>query len=217
MGDNRDALMTTDIEGELDYNIGVALEKLEANAVAVDRAKAKQHIKSYKDKQVRSQARHQAHLRRFREASKVIQRTKRGWSALSDRELAAMNPVELQQARKARNQTEHRAKAAPLAAPAPAIASVVITREAFDDRVARLLVWLALPGPRQRHLRRREADIMRAWVLYQDHVARHGRRPSLAQFAETFTARFDQPMTRQMAQKRLGLLDTLMAAGGPLR
>jgi hypothetical protein len=217
MGDNRDTLMTTDIEGELDYNDLVALEWLEANTIAVDCAQAKQLMEDYRAKLVRSETRHQADLRRFREASDRIRRKKNAWSAKSDRELKALSRDERERARKARNKRDERAKKAKPATPAPAIASVVITREAFNDRLAKLQVWLALPGPRQRHLRGRKADIMRLWVVYQAHVADHGRRPSSGQFASAFKTRFGRPMTRSMAQNRLKLLGTLMAAGGPLR
>lgn len=209
--------MTTDIEGELDYSVVVALEKLEANAVAVDRAKATQLMEDYRAKLVRSNAHRKGEVRRFQESSDWIHREKNGWSAISDRELKAFSHEERERARKARNKRDQRARKAKPTTPAPAIASVVITLKAFNDRVARLQVWLGLPGPRQRHLKGRKADIMRSWVVYQAHVTGHGRRPNLAQFAATFIARFDQPMTRQMAQKRLKLLGTLMAAGGPLR
>jgi len=209
--------MTTDIEGELDYNVVVALEKLEANAVAVDRARARQLMEDYRAKLVRSAAHRQRELRGFRDSSDWIHRKENAWSAVSDRELKAFGYEERERARKARNKRDQRARKAKPETPAPAIAAVAITREGFNDRLARLQVWLALPGHRQRHLRRREADIMRAWIAYQGHVARHGRRPNPTQFAGAFTARFDQPMTRQTAQKRLKLLGHLMTAGGPLR
>jgi hypothetical protein len=209
--------MSTDIDDETEYAITVALEALETAAIAADRAKAKQLMEDYSAKLVRSNAHHRGELRRFKESSDWIHRKENAWSAISDRELKAPSYDERERARKARNKRDERARKAKPAAPAPASASVVITREGFNDRLARLQVWLARPGHRQRHLRGREADIMRAWIAYQGHVARHGRRPKPIQFADAFTARFDQPMTRQMAQKRLKLLGTLMAAGGPLR
>lgn len=217
MGDNRDMLVSTDFEGELDYNDVVALEKLEASAVAIDRAKARQLMEDYRAKLVRSNAHRQGELRRFKESSDWIHRKENAWSAISDRELKAPSYDERERARKARNKRDQRARKAKPDTPAPAIAAVVITREAFNDRLARLRIWLALPGDRQRHLRGRKADIMRSWVVYQDHVAEHDRRPSRSQFAGAFAVRFDQPMTRPMAHNRLKLLGSLMSAGGPLR
>jgi hypothetical protein len=218
MGDNRDTLMTTDIEGELDYNVVVVLEKIEDAAISADRrAQTKQVMEDYRAKLARSEAHRKGERHRFRGSSDSIRRKKRGWSAISDRELKAVNCDERDRGRKARNKRDERTRKAKPTTPAPAIASVVITLEAFNDRVARLEVWLALPGHRQRHLRGRKTDIMRSWVVYQDHVAEHHRRPNPSQFAHTFMARFDQPMTQPMAQNRLRLLGTLMAASGPLR
>jgi hypothetical protein len=210
--------MTTDIiEGDLDYNVVVALEKLEANAVAVDRAKAKQLMQDYRAKLIRSDAHRKGELHRFQESSNWIRRTKNTWSAISDRELKAFGYEARERARKARNKRDQRARKAKPATPAPAIASVVITREGFTDRLAKLRGWLALPGHLQRHHRGREAEIMRSWVVYRAHLANLGRRPSFGQFAGAFTTRFGRSMTRSMAQNRLKLLGTLMAAGGPLR
>jgi hypothetical protein len=216
-GDDRDTLMTTDI-GELDYNDVVALEKIEDAAISADRrVQPNQLMEDYRAKWARSEAHHQADLRRFRESSDWILRKKRGWSSISDRELNAVSNNERERARKTRNKGDERARKAKPTTPAPAVASVVITREAFNDRLARLEVWLALPGHRQRHLRGRKTDIMGSWVVYQDHVAEHHRRPSLSQFAAALSARLGLPMTRSMTQNRLRLLGTLMAAGGPLR
>jgi hypothetical protein len=177
----------------------------------------KQLVKQFDDHQRRMAAKSNAEFDAFDRASDWIRRQKRGWSAISDRELAATSYDERERARKARNKRDERAKKAKPVTPAPATAALTITREEFYDRVTRLQVWLALPGPRQRHLSGRKTDIMCSWVVYQDHVAEHHRGPSLSQFADAFSARFDQPMTRPMAQNRLKLLGTLMAAGGPLR
>jgi hypothetical protein len=210
--------MTTDIEGELEYSVVVALEKIEDAAISADRrAQTNQVMEDYRAKLIRSDAHHKGELRRFKESRNWIRRKKNAWSAISDRELKALSQDERERARKARNKRDQRARKAKPATPAPAIASVVITQKAFADRLVKLRGWLALPGHRQRHLRSREADIMRAWVIYQDYVTQHGRRPKPAQFAATFIARFGRPMTRSMAQNRLKLLGTLMAAGGPLR
>ena len=217
MSDDRDTVMTTDI-GELDYNDVVVLEKIEDAAISADRrVQPNQLMEDYRAKRARSEAHHHADLRRFRESSDWILRKKRSWSSISDRELNAVSSDERERARKARNKGDERARKAKSITPAPAVASVVITREAFNDRLAKLEVWLALPGHRQRHLRGRKIDIMRSWVVYQDHVAEHHRRPNPFQFARAFTARFGQPMTPSMAQNRLRLLGNLMAAGGPLR
>jgi hypothetical protein len=216
--DNRDTLMTTDIEGELDYHDVIVLERIEDAAISADRrAQTKQVMEDYRAKLVRSDAHHKGELSRFKESSNWIRRKKRGWSAISDRELNAVSCDERERGRKTRNKRDERARKPKPATPAPVIPPVVITLEAFNDRVARLQVWLAQPGDRQRHLRGRTADIMRSWVVYLDHVAEHDRRPSRSQFAGAFAARFDQPMTRPMAHNRLKLLGSLMSAGGPLR
>jgi hypothetical protein len=211
MRDNLDQTDSLVIGGNL-----AALGTVEvAVALADVRAQAKIHIKTYHDKLLRWEARRKNEKDRFDESSDRIRRHKRGWSAISDRELAAPSPGECERARKARGKRDQRAREVKPATPAPVIAPVVITLEGFNDRLARLQGWLALPGPQQRHLRGREADIMRVWVLYHDHVGRHGKRPTFAQFASAFTVRFNQPMTRQVAQKRLALLDKLETAGGP--
>jgi hypothetical protein len=217
--DNLD--MSPTIEPALNAEIAVRREAPNDPAVkpahADVRAKLKQHIEGYRDGLRRFQVKRDAEWQAFGRASGRIRRIKRGWTALSDRELTATNCYERERARKARNKRDQRVRKVKSAAPAPATEPVVITRAGFNDRLARLRVWLALSGHRQRQLRGRETDIMRSWIVYQDYVARHGRRPSLTQFAGAFTARFDQPMTRQMAQKRSTLLGILMAAGGPLR
>jgi hypothetical protein len=186
-------------------------------AFADYRERAKQLIKAFRDSALRLEAHRRREVHAFREASDRIERTENVWSAISDRELTASSCDERERARKARNKRDQRARKAKPVTPAPAIAPVVITREGFKNRLTRLKAWLALPGPRQRQLRGREADIMRSWIVYQDHVARHGRRPSLTQFAGALTARSKQPTTRPMAQNRLKLLGHLMAAGGSLR
>jgi hypothetical protein len=176
-----------------------------------------QLIKDYRDRQRRWQAKRNAEFEAFDRASDWIRRNERGWSAISDRELTAPSPNERQCARKTRNKKDQRAREAKPVRPAPVMAPVVITVQGYNDRLARLQGWLALSGHHQRHLRGRVADIMRSWIVYQAHVAPHGSKPSLAEFADAFTVRFDQPMTRPMAQNRLRLLGTLMAEGGPLR
>jgi hypothetical protein len=186
-------------------------------ATAVAEVYTNQVAKDYWDRRRRSQMKSKAESALFREAGEGIRRIKRGWSPISDREHKARSRDERERARKARNKRNQRARKPKSGAPAPVIAPVVITRDGFNDRLARLRVWLALPGHRQRHHRGREAEIMRSWVVYQVHLAQLGRRPSFGQFAGAFTARFDQPMTRPMAQNRLRLLSILMAAGGPLR
>jgi hypothetical protein len=210
--------MTRDIEGELTYNDVVVLEKIEDAAISADRrAQTKQVMEDYRAKLIRSDAHRKDELRRFKLSRNWIRRKKNAWSAISDRESNAPNREERERGRKARNQRDLRAKKAKSATPAPATASAVITREAFTDRLAKLRGWLALPGHLQRHHRGREGEIMRSWVVYHDHVALHGRRPTDGQFASAFTTRFGRPMTRSMAQNRLKLLGTLMAAGRPLR
>ena len=176
-----------------------------------------QLIKDYRERQRRWRAKRNAEFEAFDRASEWIRRNERGWSAISDRELTAANPRERQQARKTRNKKDQRSREAKPVTPAPVMAPVVITAQGYNDRLARLQGWLTLSGHHQRHLRGRVADIMRSWIVYQALVASHDSKPSLAEFADAFTARFDQPMTRPMAQNRLRLLGTLMAEGGPLR
>jgi hypothetical protein len=210
--------MTTDIEGELEYSVVVALEKIEDAAISADRhAQTKQVMEDYRAKLIRSDAHHKGELRRFKESRNWIRRKKNAWSAISDRELKALSQDERERARKARNKRDERVRKHKPATPTPSTAPAVITREGFEDRLARLKVWLALPGHLQRHHRGREAEIMRSWVLYWAQLAHRGRRPSSGQFASAFTTRFGRPMTHSMAQNRLKLLGTLMAAGGPLR
>jgi len=170
-------------------------------------------IKNYHDRKRWSLAKHEAMLELFQQAHERIRRSKRGWSAISDRELTAGSWEERQRARKARNKREERARKA--VKPTPGPAQPLLTLEEFTARLASLKRWLALPGHRQRHLRGRKADIMRTWVLRRDCMRQYGREPTLAEFADTFVARFEQPMTRQMAQKRLALLALLEAVGGP--
>lgn len=174
-----------------------------------------QTIKLGRDHQLRSKQRRKAELEAFQEAGSRIQRLKRGWSPISDRELTPRSTDERERARKARNKRDQRTKRAKPPTPALTRPSLVVTKEVIAGRVACLETWLALPGHRQRHLCGRKADIMRGWIVHQVHIGRHGREPTLTQFAHAFTARFKQPMTRQMAQKRLALLGVLGAAGGP--
>jgi len=205
------------IEAAIEIAGAVADSYSEVEAKRVKKAALVRLADSYRDRQLRSKANRKAELEAFDKSEEHIRRIKRGWSPLSDRELAATSRGECDRARKTRNKSDSRAKAASLAPPAPAMLPVVITPGAINDRLARLREWVALPGDRQRHHRGRETDIMRSWVAYQAHVGLHGREPNRSQLAGAFTARFGQPMTRQMARKRLELLGTLMAVGGPLR
>jgi hypothetical protein len=183
---------------------------LEETAIKI--AEAQQLISDYRDRVSRKR---NAQIALFQRAADRIRRPKRGWSPLSDRELRALSREEQQRARKARNKRDQRAKKIPKTPPVTIVPSVLITGDEFAARLHRLQGWLALPNHRPRHLRQRAADIMRAWVLRKEHVQLYGRAPTLAEFASAFTVRFKQPMTRQMAQKRLALLDNLNAADGP--
>jgi hypothetical protein len=211
--------MTISLEAEPDCEILTSLDA--SDDAAIERATsvvdvgAQQHNQSYKEHRRRSQLRRSAELEAFEQARERIRRIKRGWPAISERELAASNFAERKRARWARNKRDFRARKVKPGLPAPAISPVVMTRKSFDDRVSSLRRWLALPGHRQRHLRGREADILRTWTLFRDHVSRHLRGPTLREFAEAFEARFRKPLTRQMAQKRLKLLASLEAACGP--
>jgi hypothetical protein len=209
--------MTSTIDASSAAEIGAHLNSSDDAAIesaAVVDASAKL-IKDYRARQRRSQLKRTALLARFREADESIRRIKRGWSPISDREQAAQSFDERRRARWARNKRASRAKVADPKKRAPVIALVTITQEGFDHRLATLRRWLALPGPRQRHLRGRERDILQAWVLYHDQVIIHARGPTLAEFARAFQVRFKQPMTRQMARKRVKLLMALEAEGGP--
>lgn len=174
-----------------------------------------QSIRDYQDREKLGKAKSKAQDRIFREIAAKLARPNRGWSPISDRELKSKTREERLRARKARNKQDQRARAAESATRAAAVVIHAITREQFADRLAGLQRWLALPDHRSRNLRRRSADIMRAWVVRRDYVGLHGREPTLAAFADTFAARFKQPMTRQMAQRRLALLAVLEATGGP--
>jgi hypothetical protein len=210
--------MTATIEASLDSETELHLSSSDEAAIeiaiGVNDVYAKQ-IEGYRDHQRRSRIRRKAELATFQEAGERIRRVKRGWLPISDRELAARTSEERRRARWARNKRASRAKVARPKERIPVIAPVTITSECFANRLASLRSWLVLPGPRQRHLRGREGDIMRAWVLYQDQIVLHAKGPSLAEFARAFEARFKKRMTRQMAHNRLTLLLSLEAEGGP--
>jgi hypothetical protein len=209
--------MTSAIDTSSAAEIGAQLNRSDEAATemaAVVDSSVKQ-INDYRARQERSQKTRDAQKARFQDAHEWIRRINRGWSPISNRELAARTIEERQRARWARNKRASRAKVASPKDRKPEIALVTITSECFAYRLASLRSWLALPDPRQRHLRGRDGDIMRAWVLYHDQVIIHARGPTLAEFARAFQVRFKQPMTRQMADKRLKLLLALEAEGGP--
>jgi hypothetical protein len=185
----------------------------DVSAAALNRYR--QALKDYRDRQTLGKAKRKADDLALRKISAQLARPNRGWTPISDRERNSENPEEEQRARKARNKRDQRARLAKSVRLAPSTVALTITHQEFTDRLARLQRWLALPDHRPRHLRDRTADIMRAWVLRRDCMGRYGREPTLAEFADTFVARFEQPMTRQMAQRRLALLAVLEAAGGP--
>lgn len=176
---------------------------------------ARKAIENYRNGQRRLLARRQAQLKAFSEAHERIRRKKRGWSPLSDGELTARGTDERERARKARNKRDQRARSAKQPTPAFTRLPIMVTKEAITGRLVYLKAWLALPGHRQRHLRERASDIMRAWIVYQEYINHHGAEPTAARFAKSFTARFGQPMSRQTGQKRLVLLGILTAPDGP--
>lgn len=203
-----------------DDELVVTLDLSDRAAINVAKSKSDVYMRARKlatDHQLRSRQRRKAEIQLFERARDRIQRLKRGWSPLSDGELTAGGTDERERARKARNKRDQRARKAKPSRPAPTRSSLAVTKEAITSRLACLETWLALPGHRQRHLRGRKSDIMRAWIVYQEYINQHRIEPTSIRFADAFAGRFKQPMTRQMAQKRLALLAILSSADGPLR
>lgn len=206
-------------DGPNDEKLGLELNSSDEMAIEIAGAIADSYVnqlaQDYRDHKRRSQERRNAELRTFQEAEDRIRRRKRGWSALSDRELNAGSLEERRRARWARCKRDLRARKAKPTPPTSATAPREVTREEFTARLVALKSWLALPGHRQRHLRGREVDIFRAWVLLSDYIARNGRSPTRAAFASAFETRFGIRMSRSMAGNRLMLLAKLEAADGP--
>ena len=119
-------------------DILVDLSRFERDQLMVmDFARSRTNIlaDAYRKRLLKSQASRRAEFDTFRKAGERIKRTKRGWSAISDRELSARSPEERERARKVRNKKDERARKTKPATPAPAIAPEMITRKAFSDRV----------------------------------------------------------------------------------
>ena len=146
----------------------------------------------------------------FRSAAQRIERSRRGWTPLTDAELNSTSRDDRERARKARNARDaYRRKkegtTGGLRVP------LAVTHREFTKRLATLRRWLALPGHHQRHLRGAKLRIMRAWLVSR----LIGPDATATDFATEYEARFKEPMTRAQAQKRFKLLTSLRAETGP--
>ena len=105
-------------------------------------------------------------------------------------------------------------KASETPTPAPALAAGPIPFETPDkawviERRASLRVWVADDGPRQRQLRSRVNELVKAAAAYQTLVKELGRAPSHAEFAARLKC------SRPRARNMVGNLTALYSRGGP--
>src|SRR6476469_8799783 len=105
---------------ESDAEIAATLDYSDEAAIEIAGTLADLHrqtIENYRRHLRRSNANRRAENEAILHASARIQRVKRGWSSLSNRELVAGNRQARERARKARNKSEQRARAKAAARP----------------------------------------------------------------------------------------------------